>query len=91
MKLTRRKFFRGLLAVPVGVGAAVLNDKLPPPDTKSLILARWTPTKMLPSRVVRSGLADPGFSFDETDPNILDCFRDTNEILADLKWRGDIG
>ncbi len=85
MKLTRRKFFRGLLAVPVGAGAAVVVAKLPAPPPKTL-----GTTVHYPAQTIRHGL--PASQWRKLyQADTIYILRDTDPIMTKLDWSGDDG
>ncbi len=83
MKLTRRKFFTGLAAAPLVPVAIAVAGKLPAPENKSLILAKWSPTKYEGYTTIRTSL--PALEWRKIKPGEKPLLG-YNEILADLKW-----
>ena len=76
------------MAPVVAVAAAALPEL--PADTTSLIKAKWSPTKYLGHRTIRSGLPPPKWRKMHEGIRYSDRFsahiKETNKILEDLEW-----
>ncbi len=83
MNMTRRKFFRG---VAIGLPTALVAAKLPAvaADTTSMITATWSPTTY--KETIYHSLPTDTWRQFYASPAGRRSIRETNEILAELKW-----
>ena len=83
MNMTRRKFFTGMA---IGLPAALVASKLPEPASPPAVT--WRSLYPHHYSTVADGRVEPSFDSNWWDTKEgIEVMTETNEILADLKWR----